>query len=197
VTADAWPDAQERRRGERRQRQVAVAVERRIGERRNALRVAQQQIRRRLGIQPEDVSASRIVLLAVALLVVAADLTDKAVAHTEANAYHVRTPRELVVMVTISLVGLLVFPRAGSRLIAAAGGLMTGGGLANVLSAAIFGRGVPNPFLLHGEAWAVAFNLADVCVAVGFLVLLPSVLAFAVAHRNELEQPLDAGPAGG
>jgi hypothetical protein len=198
MTLDASLDRPlERRRGERRQRQVAVAIERRLGERRAQLRQAEQQMRRRLVVRPEDVASARLVLGLVAAVVIVADLTHKSLAHTEAGAFHLRTEHELAVMVAISLLGLLVFPRAGSRLIAAAGGLMTGGGLANVLSAGIFGRGVPNPFVIHDQVWTIAFNLADVCVAVGFLVLLPSVLAFAVAHRADLEQPLGEGASKG
>jgi hypothetical protein len=193
--ASGSPTGEERRRGERRQRQVAVPRERRVGERRG-LWAAQERMRRRLVVRPEDVAEARIVLLLVAFAVMAADLIHKSIAHTQPDAFHVRTTRELAVMVAISAFGLLAFPRAGSRLIAAAGGLMVGGGLANVLSAFIFGRGVPNPFVVRGDVWAIAFNLADVCVALGFLILLPSVLGFAIAHRRQLEQPLNAAEPG-
>ncbi|MGZ4398563.1 MAG: signal peptidase II [Gaiellaceae bacterium] len=189
ASADALPQG-ERRLGERRLQAVPVARERRQGERRQLWEV-QMQMRRRLAVRREDVLASRLLLVLVVSTVIAADLVHKAIAHTRPEAFHVRSAREVAVMVAISLLGTFAFPRAGSRLIAAAGGLMVGGGLANVLSVGLFGRGVPNPFVVQAGHTMIAFNLADICVATGFALLLPSVLGFAVAHRAELERPLD------
>jgi len=123
-----------------------------------------------------------LVLAAVTVAVV--DLLDKAVSPTLPSAYHARGPAAAAGMAAMVVVGAWMFPRAGSRLIAAAGGLMVGGGLSNVLSLGIWGRGVPNPLL--SERLDIAFNLADVAIALGLLSMLAGILAYAVQHRSLL-----------
>jgi hypothetical protein len=130
-------------------------------------------------------------MLSVAAVVVVCDLIQKGLSITRSEAFHARSGREAGVMLALCVLDLLVLPRAGSRLIGAGGGLMIGGGIANLLSLAAFsGRGIPDPFLLQVGAHAIAFNLADVCVASGLSILIPSVLAFVIAHREELEWSL-------
>jgi hypothetical protein len=143
---------------------------------------------RRLEIESVAIRAARRLLVAIALTVAAVDLTDKAITPTLPEAFHPRPPSVVVVMVATSVLGLLTFPRTGSRAIAIAGGLMVGGGIANTASLAIWGSGVPNPLL--ATRYGIAFNLADVCVTAGFLLLLPATLVFAVQHRGELRATL-------
>jgi lipoprotein signal peptidase len=125
------------------------------------------------------------VLLLAAFLVAVVDLVDKAVSPTLPAAYDARGGGRAATMVAVTAVGAWPFPRAGSRLVAVAGGLLVGGGIANTLSLGIWEHGVPNP--LVSLRYDVAFNAADLCVAAGFLLLLPAMLLFAVQHRGELE----------
>lgn len=69
--------------------------------------------------------------------------------------------------------------------IALAAGPLVGGAAGNVLSLAVW-PGVPNPLVVGG----LAFNLADVSVGVGLLLLLPAVLVFAARNRDRLFEPL-------
>jgi lipoprotein signal peptidase len=46
--------------------------------------------------------------------------------------------------------------------------------------------GVPDPIV----AGSVAFNLADVAVGVGFVLLLPATCVFAFRNRERLLEPI-------
>jgi lipoprotein signal peptidase len=45
---------------------------------------------------------------------------------------------------------------------------------------------VPNPIVVDG----LAFNVADVSVALGLVLLLPAMIAFAVRNRARLFEPV-------
>ena len=64
-----------------------------------------------------------------------------------------------------------------------------GGAAGNLLAIALWPSlpGVPDPIVAGG----IAFNLADVAVGAGFLVLLPpATLVFAVQNRQRLFEPV-------
>jgi hypothetical protein len=159
-----------------------IGRERRSADRRVAI------VRRPLEVDPAAVHAARRVLLFAALTVAAVDLADKAVSPTLPGAYHARGAAGASAMLAMVAIGAWMFPRAGSRLIAAAGGLMVGGGIANVLSLGIWGRGVPNPLL--SARLDIAYNLADVAIGLGLVSLLGAILVFGVQHRTELSARL-------
>ena len=69
--------------------------------------------------------------------------------------------------------------------IALAAGLLVGGAAGNVISLALW-PGVPNPLVAGG----LAFNVADVSVGVGLMLLLPAGLVFAVRNRERLFDPI-------
>ena len=69
--------------------------------------------------------------------------------------------------------------------IALAAGSSLGGAAGNVVSLALW-PGVPNPLVL-GE---IAFNVADLSVAVGLALLLPATVVFAVRNRARLFEPI-------
>jgi hypothetical protein len=142
------------------------------------------RLRRPLEVDPAAVRTARRVLLLSALIVAPVDLVDKAATSTLPSAYHARGLGGALAMAAMVVVGAWFFPRAGSRLIAVAGGLMVGGGIANVLSLGIWGRGVPNPLL--SERLGIAYNLADVAIGLGLLSMFAATLIFAVQHRGEL-----------
>jgi len=128
------------------------------------------------------------VLLLVALTVATVDLVDKAISPALPDYYHPRPFPVLLVMIAVTVLGSLTFPRAGSRTLAVAGGLMVGGGAANTLSLAFWGEGVPDPLVSY--RLGIAFNLADVAVTAGFLLLFPALVVFVLQHRHDLEAEL-------
>jgi hypothetical protein len=76
------------------------------------------------------------------------------------------------------LVEAAAIARTGSRTLAFPGGLLVGGCAANLASAAMWG-GVPNPIVVGG----VYLNAADVLIAAGIALLLPTA---ALLARREL-----------
>jgi lipoprotein signal peptidase len=78
--------------------------------------------------------------------------------------------------------------RVRSASIAVAGGIVLGGAIGNLVSIALWPSlpGVPDPLVAGG----VAFSVADVAVAVGFVLLLPAILVFAVQNRQRLFEPV-------
>ena len=72
--------------------------------------------------------------------------------------------------------------------IAFAGGVLAGGAAANLVSLALWPSvpGVPNPLL----AGNVAFNVADLSVAAGVLLLLAAAAVFAARNRVRLREPV-------
>jgi hypothetical protein len=151
--------------------------------RRRQARLA-HHLRRTLPITAEDVAATRHLLLAIAAVVAVVDLVDKAVAPTDPDFFHRRPLAVSVVMIAVTVLGVVVFPRSGSRLLGVVGGLMVGGGVGNTLSLIGWGRGIPNPIVSY--RLGVAFNLADLAVGAGFLLLLPASAAFGWRHRRAL-----------
>ena len=69
-----------------------------------------------------------------------------------------------------------------------AGGVLVGGAIANLASLALWPSvdGVPNPLL----AGALAFNLADVAVACGLVLVLATTTSFAARNRGRLHDPV-------
>jgi lipoprotein signal peptidase len=73
----------------------------------------------------------------------------------------------------------------GSPSIALAAGPLVGGAAGNALSLAIW-PGVPNPILVG----TVAFNVADIGVALGLVLLLVTTVSFGVRNRGRLFEPI-------
>jgi hypothetical protein len=135
---------------------------------------------------------SALVLAAVAVLVAGADLVHKAVAMRAAGAVplHERSAGYALVLAA-ALAWAAALLAARSPLLAAAGGVVAGGALGNVLSLALW-AGVPDPLVADGLG--VAFNLADVAALAGGAVLVPlAVLALAVRRRADLRRPVTLG----
>ena len=83
---------------------------------------------------------------------------------------------------------LLLTPRIGSRVVSVGGGLAGGGAVATVLCGLAWRGGVPNP-LTRGD---VAFNLADLAIALGVVLLIGGSLLHAWANRDRLFEAVDA-----
>jgi lipoprotein signal peptidase len=134
---------------------------------------------------------SLVVLLCAATVVAAVDLTHKALeisAHGGAVLAHERSTLYAVgvAMVCVAWAAAVAWLRAPA--IGFAAGLLVGGAVGNVLSLALWPSlaGVPNPIVSRG----VAFNLADVSAGLGLVLLVPTVLVFALRNRGRLFEPV-------
>jgi lipoprotein signal peptidase len=138
-----------------------------------------------------DAGESRRMLIAIAAWAGCLDLIVKVIKPTASGLYHQRTYLELVVILALSAMAVYVVPFACSRAIAVGAGLMVGAGIGNALSIAIFPLGVPNPLVVSQDGWTIAFNLADVCVGIGFLLMTAGVCSLAIGYKHELREPVE------
>jgi hypothetical protein len=116
------------------------------------------------------------VLAASAATVIGIDLGLKALVTDSDVVLHARSPVYALVAVA-ALAWSVALLATGSRLLAAAGGLVLGGALANVASLAVW-PGVPDPLVAGG----IAFNPADVAALIGGLVAVPFAAGLVIAQ---------------
>jgi lipoprotein signal peptidase len=122
-------------------------------------------------------------LIAVALLLTAVDLGQKA----SAPVYgHPRGVSYVVVASAITLLLVLSVPRVPSRALAVAGGVAAAGALGNLVSALVWRGGIPNPIVM-GQ---IAFNIADLCAVTGAIAVVLGAVLFALRHPALLRQPI-------
>jgi hypothetical protein len=118
---------------------------------------------------------------AVALALAVADLVvEGSVRANPAYAHH-RTQGWMGLSFGVLLL-VLLSTRLPSRLFALGAGVLAGGLLGNLGSAAIHHFLIPNPFV----AGDVAFNLADVSVVAGVVIVGVAGMLLAVRHRHLL-----------
>jgi lipoprotein signal peptidase len=118
-----------------------------------------------------------------ALVVLCAALTHELLVPTP--FHHARSPGVLVLAALIALGLLALAPRVPSLGVALGAGIAAGGAL-GTLVAGVAWNGVPDP-LVHG---GVAFNLSDLAIAGGDLLLIGGVLVHAWTHRRALREPI-------
>jgi len=87
---------------------------------------------------------------------------------------------------TLAWLGAIVLTRSVS--ISLAGGVFAGGTASNLASLMLWPSidGVPNPM----TAGDVAFNVADLAVAVGLVLVLATTVGFAVGNCGRLREPV-------
>jgi len=129
-------------------------------------------------------------LIAVAVVVGTVDLAYKALAISEVGGavfVHDRSPLYVAGVAGASFAWAVAIARLESASIALAGGLVLGGAIGNLTSIALWPSlpGVPDPIVAGG----IAFNMADVAVFLGVVLLLPTSLVFAVRSRARLSEP--------
>ena len=118
-----------------------------------------------------------------ALVVVGIALAHQAL--TPTSFHHARPSGVFVLAVAIALALLVLAPRIPSFGVAIGAGIAAGGALGTAISGVAW-NGVPDPLVGGG----IAFNLSDVAIAGGDLLLVASVLVYAVRHRNGLREPV-------
>jgi lipoprotein signal peptidase len=99
---------------------------------------------------------------------------------------HERSPVVYAGGLVVGIALLRLTPRVGSRLISLGSGLAAGGALATVVCGLAWRGGVPNP-LTRGD---VAFNLADLAIGLGVVLLIGGSLLHAWANRGRLHEPV-------
>lgn len=134
---------------------------------------------------------SALMLVLSATLLAAVDLAHKAVALAERGSTVAAHPRSAFFAVGIAVTsilwaGAIVLTRSVSM--AFAGGILVGGAAGNLASLTLWPSvpGVPNPLLAGG----LAFNVADLGVAAGVILLLATVAVHAVRNRGRLSEPV-------
>jgi lipoprotein signal peptidase len=121
---------------------------------------------------------------AAALVVLASTLVHDAVAATAIR--HARPFFVLVLAGMLAVALLALAPRIRSWVVALGSGVAAGGALATLVSGFAWAGGVPDPLVRGG----VAFNLADVAIAVGDALLVVGVCVHAWTNRARLTQPV-------
>ncbi|MGH2998893.1 MAG: hypothetical protein ACRDNM_06290 [Gaiellaceae bacterium] len=124
------------------------------------------------------------IALAAAALVLAATLVDDAVAPSRLS--HARSPVALVGSGLLAVALLWFVPRAHSLAMSLGGGIAAGGAAATLVAGAAWRDGVPNPLVRGG----IAFNVADLAIAVGDALLLAAALFHGWRNRARLTQPI-------
>jgi Signal peptidase (SPase) II len=131
---------------------------------------------------------ARLAIVAlVATPLVCADLVVKAVLPTNFAFLHQRSGGWMVLSTVVLLVALLL-ARLPSRFLAAGAGVLAAGVLGNLVSAGLHHGVVPNPFVIVDSDWDIAFNLADLFVLSGIVLLTAGSLRLAVRHRDLLPE---------
>ena len=138
---------------------------------------------------------SGIVLVLTATLVAGVDLAHKAASITDRGAGVLAHDRSALYVVGVAVAATawawaIALTRSVS--IALGGGVLAGGAVGNLASLALWPSlaGVPNP-LVAGD---VAFNVADVAVAAGLVLVLAATGMHAARNRERLREPVRFRP---
>ena len=141
----------------------------------------------RYGVEVKRRAAITVVL---ALLLAAVDLWYKASTPTPPWAFHTRSTAWAAL--SLALLGAVIaLTRVPSLAVAISAGILAGGVIGNLVSAAANSWAVPDPIVVAVGHGVAAFNLADVFVFTGILALT-TALAATVIHHRELLRPTRA-----
>ncbi|MGH3080012.1 MAG: signal peptidase II [Gaiellaceae bacterium] len=124
-----------------------------------------------------------LALAGKATLLAAVDLAHKTGAGV--GYLHERSAAYLFVVVVLSVVWAAAILATRSVTMAIGGGAVLGGAGGNLISLA-FWPGVPNPI----EVAPIEFNLADVFVLAGFVVVAGATIALLCGDRERLGRPV-------
>jgi hypothetical protein len=133
------------------------------------------------------VRARIAIVVCLAVPLAAIDLVVKSVLPTASLYFHHRSGAWMIFSAFL-LTFALVLTRLPSRLLAGGAGLLAAGVLGNLVSASLHHGLVPNPFVIVGSDFELAFNLADCFVLGGIVLLTVAALRLAVRYRDLLPQ---------
>ena len=139
------------------------------------------------GSHPSDrgsVRRRRALLIATASVVAAVDLGYKASVSTP--YHHLRSIGIAWLAAGVIVALVVLVPRLPSSAASVGAGLAAGGAFGNLVSVLAWSDGVPDPLVLAGTRYGVAFNLADVFALAGDAVLLSAAVLYGVRNRARL-----------
>jgi lipoprotein signal peptidase len=128
-------------------------------------------------------TSRRSAAVTVAIAVLAAVIVHDVLAPT--RFHHHRSLATFAAAGLLATALLAVGPRIRSSGVVLGAGIAAGGALATLVSGLAWG-GVPDPLVHQG----IAFNLADVAIAVGDALLLVAALLHAWTNRARLREPI-------
>lgn len=128
----------------------------------------------------------RVVLLSTTFLFAGIDLVHKS--FVPADFHHARTRYVVLVMLVLITSLVVLVPRVPSGAAALGAGIACGGALGNLLSVLLWEKGVPDPFVITGASYGLAFNLADVFAVCGDALLLSGVILYGMQNRHRLRE---------
>ena len=133
-----------------------------------------------------SVRLRRTLLVCTAISFAAIDLVHKS--FVPAEFHHARTPFIALVMVAVIAALIVLVPRVPSNAAACGAGIACGGALGNLVSLLAWSQGVPDPLVVSGTPYSVAFNLADVFAITGDALLLSAVVLHGIRNRARLRE---------
>ena len=124
-------------------------------------------------------------LLLITTTLAAVDLWAKLALPTPEWALHQRSNLWFIGSCLL-FVAALPLARLRSNAVTVAAGIFNGGVLGNVLSASDNHLVVPNPILIGNQMNGVAFNLADLFILTGNLMLMATLIVLVIRNRDRL-----------
>ena len=105
-----------------------------------------------------------------------------------AEFHHERTQFVALIMAALIVALVILVPRVPSNAAAIGAGIACGGALGNLVSLLAWSQGVPDPLVVSGTQYGVAFNLADLFAITGDALLLSAIVLHGIRHRARLRE---------
>jgi lipoprotein signal peptidase len=133
-----------------------------------------------------SVRLRRTLLVCIAISFATIDLVHKS--FVPAEFHHARTPFIALIMVAVIAALIVLVPRVPSNAAACGAGIACGGALGNFISLLAWSQGVPDPLVVSGTHYGLAFNLADLFAITGDALLLSAIVLYGMRHRARLRE---------
>jgi lipoprotein signal peptidase len=132
------------------------------------------------------VNLRRALLVATAISFAVIDLLHKLFDH--AKFHHARSGFTALVTAAVIAALVVLVPRTSSNAAAIGAGVACGGALGNLVSLLAWSQGVPDPLVVSGRSYGLAFNLADVFALSGDALLVSAAVVHGMRHRERLRE---------